>query len=78
MFLPVLSARIGAHPQTHCLKLRKAARRTQRHQSSGVIPARWPMEPSARLRTYDGYRDVPPHQCKAYGSGTPIGHAIQA
>ena len=28
------------------------------------------MEPSSRLRAYDGYRDVPPHQCKAYGSGT--------
>jgi hypothetical protein len=29
-----------------------------------------PMEPSSRLRSYDGYRDVPPHQCKAYRSGT--------
>ena len=34
------------------------------------------MEPSSRLRAYDGYRDVPPHQCKAYGSGT-IGHAVK-
>ncbi len=37
---------------------------------SGDIPALWHMEPSSRLRAYDGYRDVPPHQGKAYRSDT--------